>query len=187
MVWQILVILSQYNAPQLTRKTIEGRRVVDQESLPERLIGRPLGGQVEEQGVVGLLVPLRRVGPIASPDHPLRRRLKISAGDLGLVRVCRRADLGVLVDARELDPGFPLVDQPADDPEGGVIEALRLRKTAHMVEDDRRDDAHEQRLVFRDLVPRQMELDMPAEVVDAPGQGFDHVEAGHRRGRDRRG
>lgn len=46
----------------MMRETIEGGRVVYQEPVPERFIRCPFFDQVEEQGVVGLLVPLGRVG-----------------------------------------------------------------------------------------------------------------------------
>src|SRR4030042_2075585 len=88
------------------------------------------------------IFPLGRMGPIAPPYHPLRCYLQVSTGDLGHVGVSRRADLGVLIDVRQLTPGPALADQPADALKSGPREAPQV------IEKDRRCNALQQILML---------------------------------------
>src|SRR4051812_47020303 len=64
-------------------EAVERGRVIHEDTLPGRFVARPLLQQVEEDRVVGLGVPLRRMRPIAAPQQALRGDLHPFARDLG--------------------------------------------------------------------------------------------------------
>ena len=58
---------------------VERNGIVDQDAIADRLVRRPIGQEIEQNGVVGLGIGLLgRVGPVAGPDQSLRRRLHVS-------------------------------------------------------------------------------------------------------------
>ena len=72
---------------------VERHGIVDQDAIADRFVRRPIGQEVEQDGVVRLGIGLfGRVGPVAGPDQSLRRRLHIGLRDL--------ADIGVSSAAR---------------------------------------------------------------------------------------
>ena len=81
------------------------------------------GEQIEQNRIVGLGSLLGRVGPVAAPQHALRRSLHVPLRQSHHVGIARSADLRVLVRAGELDPGLALLDQLADHAECRVTDA----------------------------------------------------------------
>ena len=105
--------------------------ILHQDAAADRNVRRPFGEQIEQHGIVRLVVGrLGRMRPVASPQHPLRCCFDIGLSHLGGVRVGGRAHLGVDVGARYFDPRAALVDEPANDLEGWMIGAVRLRQAS---------------------------------------------------------
>src|SRR5713101_5440975 len=95
------------------REAVERGRVLHQDARADRFVRGPFGEQVEQDRVVGFVL-LGRMRPVAGPHHALRRRLDVGACDRHRVRIGGRPDLGVLIGARQLDPGPSPVDELAD-------------------------------------------------------------------------
>src|SRR4051812_34375505 len=70
-------------------KTIESRRIVDENAFAGRLVWRPRGKQIEEHCVIGHLL-LAAMRPVAAPHHAVGRGLGISLSHFGRVRIGRR-------------------------------------------------------------------------------------------------
>ena len=87
-----------------------------------RFARRPFSEQVEQHGVVRL-VCFGRVRPVAPPDEPLGRGFDIGLPDPVDVRVAGRPIPAAVIGHRQFDPGAALVEQPANDREGRVIDA----------------------------------------------------------------
>ena len=71
-------------------EAVKLRRIVDQDAMPRPLVRRPVGQQIEQHGVVGLVL-LGRMRPVAAPHHPLRRKLDIRPRHIARRGVVRRA------------------------------------------------------------------------------------------------
>src|SRR6185312_15907708 len=94
-------------------KTVEGRRIVDENAVADPLVWRPLCEQIEEYGIIGHLL-LAAMRPVAAPHHPLGRGVGIGLSRLGCVRIGRSPACGIQVSARELHPRVALVEELAD-------------------------------------------------------------------------
>ena len=164
-------------AERCSPKPVKLRRVLDQDAVARGVVRRPLAQQVEQHRVVGLFV-LGRMRPVAAPHHALGRGRDIRPRHLAGVRIGRRP--AEKIRAGKLHPGAAAVEHPADDAEGRMVQSLRRRQAAEMIEHDRARQTQQQILGGDDLVGAQMNLHMPAERLHAPRQRLDHV---HRRGR----
>src|SRR6266851_8408908 len=122
------------------RVIVEHRRVLDQDTVPDLFVGGPHEEKIEKDGVVGLLLTFTWMRPVAPPHAAFGRGLRISLRDRGGISISRRPDLGVLIGARQFDPGFALVDQRADLAEKRVAHSLGLGDVGEMVEHDRRSE-----------------------------------------------
>src|SRR4030088_865487 len=56
-------------------KAVEGFRILHQDAVARRLVGDPLGQEIEQDRVVRMLVALGGMRPVARPYHALGRRL----------------------------------------------------------------------------------------------------------------
>src|ERR1700722_14845016 len=119
----------------LAWKAEEFRGIVHQYALAQRRVRRPFREQVEQDGIVGLGARLfGRMRPIAAPHHALGRALHKGLGDRRRVGIGRRADLRILIDARQFDPGAAGVEQPSHDRKSGMVRSTLNRDVAAMVE-----------------------------------------------------
>src|SRR5213596_1525513 len=77
--------LSVVNAPASGfAEAVERLRILHQDAVARRFVGRPLGHQVEQKGVVGLVVVGQHgVRTVAAPHQALGRGLDEGLGDLG--------------------------------------------------------------------------------------------------------
>lgn len=75
-------------------KVVELGRVLDQHAMPRRLVRHPHRQQVEQHGIVRLLVHrFARMRPIAAPNHTLRCRARVALRDGDAIGILRRPDL----------------------------------------------------------------------------------------------
>jgi hypothetical protein len=95
----------------------ENSRALDQDTVADSRVRRPLRQKVEQHRTVRFLVSFPGVGPIAAPDEPLGGGLDICLCDRRRIGVGRRPDLSVGIGARLFDPGPTFVDQCPDLPE----------------------------------------------------------------------
>src|SRR6266567_7672999 len=96
----------------------------------------------------------------------------------GAALMYARADLGVLLGARQLDPGPSPVDELADRLEARIVQGIGLCQPAEMIEHVRGGHAQQQVLDSRDLLALHVDLDVPAEIVDPLRQRLDHLRRG---------
>ena len=86
------------------------------------VVRRPVGEQIEQHRVVGL-VAFGRMRPVAAPHHAFRRGLDVGLRDAAGLRIVRRT--AEHVGARQLHPGAAVVEHPADDAERRIAETFR--------------------------------------------------------------
>ena len=100
---------------QRPAEPVQGYRILDEDAVAHRLVGRPCGQQVEQHRIVRFAVGrFTRMRPVAPPHQALGSRFHKGARDGRRFRV-RWAELRIRIGARELDPRPAAVDEIADD------------------------------------------------------------------------
>ena len=95
--------------PVKLQKSVKRRRVVDEDAGDGRFVTRPVTKNVEKGRIVGHRSVLDRgMGPVAAPEHALRRGGDKGPAPLAEIVIAGPAGAGDVVRGRELDPALPM-------------------------------------------------------------------------------
>lgn len=121
------------------------------------------------------------MGPVASPDNTIRRYFYPVLSDfVNVLKITLPGIHAIQIRSRKLHPGSALTQQSFDYCRGRVIKAGGGRQPPQMIEDNLHWKPIKQGFMRDDLVCGPMKLQMPAELIYAGRQWFNHVKRGWR-------
>src|SRR5258708_18843206 len=116
--------------------------------------------------------------PGAGPQRALRRLADERLGEGADIAIERRSVARLrFIRRRQLDEEPAAIDQPLQRFEGGMIDRHGIVEAADMVDDDRPGQALEDRLAVGELAAVELDLAMPAELLNAGRQRLAAVPA----------